>query len=182
MTRVLFRNRWQATKLRGLQWLFLAIAVGTLYAAADLYQFYGLAPADGGVLRPFPQRAGMAALVAGLGVGSCIGFLIFGLHYPIEIRHEGDRLEIDVLTPIGRHTRCLSVTDVRRSTDHHGQFISPRGQSVSAPWLGLHVAGRRFPYVVDLQAEEVRVAEIEALAEAGLPKKRSGRKKGPDAL
>jgi hypothetical protein len=43
-------------------------------------------------------------------------------------------------------------------------MISSRGQYIDTPWVNLSVQGRKWPYIVDLQAEEI---DQTALAKLG---------------
>ena len=70
---LLFHAGRQALRVRFIMLLSLASAAGALYSGVDLVRYYGLAPADGGVLRPLWQRAALGLFVAGLGVAFLYG-------------------------------------------------------------------------------------------------------------
>jgi hypothetical protein len=166
---MLLDNTRQARKVRGLQWLMLAWAVGFLAWALSLAQTYGLSPGDGGVLRPPGTRYAVAALVAFIGLLPCWLMGRYGRVYLSRIVQDGDRLELEVLGTWRRRRLSIDRREVVRVTSRAGVFVNPNGVSVNAPWLGLWLAGRRWPLIVDRQAEIVDVRGIFALCRRPSP-------------
>lgn len=160
---VLLENRWQATKVRWITWAFAIWAVGWLYWAWTMAETYGLSPGDGGVLRPLPQRLGLATLFATIGVLPLAGMVLYASLYLRRIEREGDAVIVTVLGLFASAQHRYRVSDFERATKHEGRL--ELRSSVHAPWLTLRVAGRRLPYIVDVQAERVDVAQIVALGE-----------------
>ncbi len=158
---VLLENRSQARKVRWLTWGFVLWAAGWLFWAWDTSQTYGLTPGDGGVLRPFSERLGMALLIAVLGVLPFAGMAFYAGLYLVRIERDGDAV---TLTSLGmfRPVQHVHRVDDFLPTGFYEGRVNLR-QAVHAPWLTLRVAGQRIPFVVDLQAEHVECDAIEAL-------------------
>jgi len=171
--RVLFENRWQATKARWLTWGLIACMVGCLYWAWSLAHTYGLLPADGGVLRPLHQRLMMAAVVVLVGVLPTAGMWLFNRRYLTRIERDGDKVALTTLGIISPGTRIFRVSDFTGQGHRHGQMSGRI--AVNAPWIALRVAGVRLPFVVDLQAEHVDIDAIEGLSSSAPAAAKAGR-------
>jgi hypothetical protein len=136
--------------------------------AADLSTSYGLAPGDGGQLRPLAQRLQAAVLVGLAGLLPMLAMAVYMRCYLIRLDRRGDRLQavaIGLFAPVRRE---LAVAQVRRVRAHDGRFHAG-GVAVDAPWISVYVAGRWLPYLVDLQADRVDAAAIARLVRGGEP-------------
>ena len=177
--RMLFENRRQALKVRIVLWVSLVVCAGALYGGWAIMQTYGLSPADGGVLRPFGERLALGGFVAVLGLAFAGGMMLFATIYVLRLARDGDQVVIDTLTlwGIGGRRHSFAISDIGESAYHHGRFSVARetgtpGQlldlNVDAPWITLHAAGRRLPFLLDLQAEIVDISALAALAKGAV--------------
>jgi hypothetical protein len=149
MFRTIYRNRRQAFKVRA---VLLGTAVLALVAVAV------------GVGLLANNEPGTAAMVVLLLTWPFPGMYAYASIYALEIRHAGDYVEIDVPTLAARKTHRIPVESFRVSDVRRGRMISSRGQYIDTPWVNLSVQGRKWPYLVDLQAEEI---DQTALAKLG---------------
>jgi hypothetical protein len=156
---VLVENRRQVRKVRFLCWGSVLWCIGMIYWAADLSQTYGLAPPDGGVLRPPLQRWTFAAIMALIGILPFIGLLIYARLYVIRLVRDRAEVGVTVIGFLMPSTRTFTLVEVGNTRDHHGQFRS--NITVNAPWMVLRIAGR--PFVIDLQADLVDRGAIRRL-------------------
>ncbi|RME94195.1 MAG: hypothetical protein D6773_19845, partial [Alphaproteobacteria bacterium] len=81
--------------------------------------------------------------------------------YATRVTRQGDRLIIETLSPFGFGTRRheFDRDQIEGTSFYHGQMRTPR-HSINAPWHTLSVKGRRLPFILDAQAEELEVAAI----------------------
>jgi hypothetical protein len=164
---VLFENRWQAKKVR---WLTIALAVwciGWLYWAWDTLHAYGVEPADGGLLKPFSERLQMAVIIAVLGAFPVAGMVFYSTLYITKVERDGATVALTTLGVFGSTVHRYDAAAFTQGRQYEG-WMSARTK-VHAPWLALRVAGRRIPFVVDLQAEVIKIGALEAL---GQPERR----------
>jgi hypothetical protein len=155
----LVENYRPARKVRIIIWASGLWCVGFLYWAADLSQTYGLAPGDGGVLRPPLQRWTAATILALIGILPFAGMIIYARLYVIRLVREGANVHVTVIGVFAPSTQVHAIADVERARHHHGRLALRI--SVNAPRITLRIAGR--PYVIDLQAERVDAPAIERL-------------------
>ena len=158
----LFRAGSQEVKVRFLMLLSLACAGGALYWSVDLVQHYGLAPADGGVLAPLWQRIAWGVSVAALGASFMAGMWVYGRYYIAEICRVPDshRLRLRTVTFFGSELHEIDLADMKLGARHAGQLTTFDAnnpllvkQRVNAPWRGIHLKGRRWPLILDLQGD-----------------------------
>ena len=160
---VLFEAGRQAIKVRFIMLLSLACAAGALYWGVDILQTYGVAPADGGVLAPVWQRAALGLFVGGLGVAFAFGMWVYGRHYVVNIQlipGGTPRVRLRTMTFFGSEGHELDAADVRIGERHAGQLSVPDLSNpgldtfrVDAPWGAIHVRGRSWPLIIDLQGD-----------------------------
>lgn len=142
----------QGKKVAGVTLFALFCALGTGLAGWDLWQNFGLAPADGGVLRPAWQRALLGSGVASLGVGFLVAMLVYARCYVVQIwRLDEHTVQVRLRWP-GMQLRHTEQDVVQRRS-HAGISHNPRGVSVQAPWLGVWLRGRRLPLIIDDQGD-----------------------------
>ncbi len=166
----LFTNSAQVIKVRCVVWASMLICAATLYGGWSIFQSFGLSPGDGGVLRPFGERLAFGMFVAGLGLVFAAGMMVFANIYVTNLERGRDKVIIDTLTPWGVGTRRheMDIAHVGAAAFHKGRTRSFRGPSVNAPWISLRTAGRRLPFVLDLQAEIIEIGPLSALAEGAV--------------
>lgn len=169
----IFENRRQTRKVRLVMLLLLLpFSVGMMWWGWDWFQTYGLWPGDGGVLRPLDERIALGAFVSGFGLVTGIATLLYGAHYAVRVMRDGDRLLIETLTPwaLGTWLYEFDVSQVEGTHHHEGRMQTVK-HSVNAPWMTLRIAGRRFPFILDEQAETMVGSGLSTLTKAK-PKKR----------
>jgi hypothetical protein len=158
----IFRAGSQETKVRFVMFLSLACAGGALYWSVDLVQHYGLAPADGGALAPLWQRIAWGVGVAALGVSFMAGMWVYGRYYVAEICRVPDsrRLRLRTVTFFGSELHEIDPAEMSVGKRHAGQLTTfdvsnPLlvKQHVQAPWRAIHLKGRRWPLILDLQGD-----------------------------
>lgn len=159
---VVFCSHARSRRVRALLWLSLAGAAATVWAGWGLFETFGLAPADGGVLKPFEQRLLLGGFVALLGVGLAASMLIYSGLYVVELRQDGGTVSIATLSLLGLRHFEVSRRDVRASEYHRGRMFTR--MIVNTPWVTLWVRNRRWPFLIDLQAETVDVSGLSKLA------------------
>lgn len=149
---LLFDAGWQGKKVAGLTLFALLCAVGTSVAGWQIWLSFGLAPADGGMLRPAWQRALLGGGVAALGVGFWLAMLVYARCYVLKIiRLDGQTLQVVLRWP--GLVRTLRADDVVDRRSHAGVSRSTRGVSVAAPWLAVWLRDQRLPLIVDDQGD-----------------------------
>jgi len=171
---VLLDNRRQARKVRMLFWASLLAAALALWGGWAIAQSYGLSAGDGGVLKPLWQRLLFGGFVAALGLAAAGGMLLYISLYALRIEVGGGTVAIATMTPFGRRRREFATSQVGASAYHHGRMhhAAPAGGQgslwVNAPWITLRVAARRFPFVIDLQADAIDTDRLAVLARGGV--------------
>lgn len=157
---VVFDAGPQLRKVRVVMWLAVACAIAGTWWGWSLALTFGLAPGDGGVLRPLPTRMAVGATVAGLGLLFASGMWLFGRQYIAEIRQGpgDDAITVRTTHLVGTTARTYAASQVRLGRRHEGRsstrsledpFIE--GIRVHAPWRAVHVPGRRIPLILDGQ-------------------------------
>lgn len=144
----------QIIKVRGLTWLSFVCAIGAVWAGIHLAQTYGLAPGDGGVLRPLAVRLAWGIGVAVLGLLFAAGMIVYNRQYiaRMELLTDGRTVAISTIRPWGVHTFQVQASDIDAGRFHRGQW-SAEGLTVDAPWVAVHIKGHRLAYILDLQGQ-----------------------------
>jgi len=145
----------------------LAVLIGgglaAIAASYDLLQTYGLSPGDGGVLKPLSERIAMAGFIFSLGLLCLAGGIICMYRYVISIHKVGkSEFAVHTLGMLGMRTLELPLENLRLGKRQEGRGRYPSGHSVDAPYRLLRVAGRRIPFILDLQGQ---IHDRRALAE-----------------
>ena len=125
-------------------------AAAALYWGWDLFNTYGVRPADGGVLAPLGVRLAWGGSVAALGLAFLAGMWAFGRRYATRIRYDeaADALHIGTLEFLATRTEVHPAGDVADALYHHGRV---EGSGVDAPWYTLQLRSRRRSIVLDGQ-------------------------------
>jgi hypothetical protein len=149
----IFRAGRQLVKVRIVMFASLVAAAAACWYGWDLFQTYGLRPADGGVLAPLWARLAWGLTVASLGLAFAAGMWVYGRDYAARIRldQEAGDLLVYTVSFIGTIRSRHAAGDVRGSGRREGKLVTPHGISVDAPWLAVRIAGRRRPLIVDAQ-------------------------------
>jgi len=79
----------------------------------------------------------------------------------VRIEREGRELIVTTIGVLASKAFRLPVAQVLRAEHHAGEA---QGASPATPWIALHVAGRRFPYLIDMKARTVNQSAIFGLA------------------
>lgn len=140
-----------------------AVAFGGL--ALSLAQTYGLSPGDGGALRPLPERLRVAAIVLTLGLLPLIGMLVYLRRYLLRIVCRTGFVELTAIGVFSPYVLRVSQSQIVRTRYFEG-YLALRGLIVHAPWINLHVAGIRLPFIADMQAHRVNGKGICGLSAA----------------
>lgn len=140
----------QRSKVIGVTLFSAACALGSSWAAWDIWLTMGLSPADGNQLSPWQARLAMALFVGGLGWSFFGGMLIYLRCYVSRILAvDAETVELLRLWP-GPPLR-LGARDGALTQAHAGQFRGRMAVSVSAPWTSLRLPGQRWPLIIDDQ-------------------------------
>jgi hypothetical protein len=127
------------------------IAGGVVLAAwgVHLGLTLGLAPQDGGVLRPMSERLLWAGLLVGLGLLSALGLLLYSqlyvTHASLDARF--GKVEVKTLAPWAPPLQ-VALRFVEKPEHRRG-----RSKATDAPWIRMPVEGRRFPFIFDARGE-----------------------------
>jgi len=154
---VLFENEGRSGKTRKAIIAAVVWAVGWCYWAMVMTHLLGGLPGSSAVGET--ARPGLAAVMALVAVAPLIGLLFYSRIYLMRIEREGDLVQLTT----------LGVFKPRIYQLPRGAIVSARTQTDEKNgnkpvWISLRVAGRRLPFVADLQAERVDAPAITALA------------------
>ena len=146
----IYRAGFQLTKVRAFMIVALLCATGAFYWGWDLFNSYGLAPGDGGVLAPLGQRLAWGLSVAGLGLAFLAGMWIYGRRYVTRIRYDAaaDALHIGTLEFLAGRFKVYPASSVVGADYHHGRM---EGEGVNAPWYFVRLADRSSRLILDAQ-------------------------------
>jgi hypothetical protein len=158
---VLFENERQAGKTRKAIVAAVVWAVGWFYWAMVMAHVFGALPGSEAV-GASGSRPGLAALMAFVGVAPFAGLLVYSRIYLIRIEHMQD---VVTLTTLGVFSPCVYRVPQSAIVAAKTQTDDRNNTGVGKPvWITLRVAGRRLPFVADLQAERADMVAITALA------------------
>jgi hypothetical protein len=103
-------------------------------------------------------RPGAIGVVLVIGVLPLVALYFYSLSYVVRIEREGDTARISTLTLYGQRSLDLPVSKLSVSVEYSD------AKRTSANGIVIRAAGRRLPFIVDLQAENVQSDAILALA------------------
>ena len=151
----IYRAGSQLTKVKFMIAFAALCAAGALYWGWVLFNSYGTAPGDGGVLAPIGQRIAWGLGVAALGFAFLAGMWVYGRLYATSIAYDdaADALHIRTLEFLASREQVFPASAVQRSGYQHGRMDTVHGHSVNAPWFNLRLEGRSWPIIVDAQGE-----------------------------
>jgi len=142
----------QATKVRLVLWASALVCGVCLWQGNELFQTYGVRPADGGVLAPLAVRTAWGLCVALAGAACFAGMWIYGRRYVAAIRMDeaGGLVEIDTLGLAGPRTLRVPASAVHIGRFHEGYLSTPKA-TVHAPWTTMRVDGLSRRLILDEQ-------------------------------
>ena len=91
------------------------------------------------------------------------GVLVFGLRSVLRLRWQGAQVEIETITPWGRH-RFTAPSRAVRLGAVHAPVVVTRTQRADAPWQVMRLDGWRLPFMIDLQAAHLDHRGLNRLA------------------
>jgi hypothetical protein len=149
-----YRAGSQLLKVRAIMMASLACALGACWWGWDLFQTYGLRPADGGVLAPLPVRLALGLGLASLGIAFAAGMWAYGRNYVSALGYDeaSGVLHVRTVGFAGSDETRYAASDVLGSDYHAGRSSYGR-VSVDAPWMKVRIKGRRWPLIVDARGE-----------------------------
>lgn len=167
MTEIFDAGR-QLAKVRGFMLVSLPLALAACWWGWSLFQTYGTAPGDGGVLAPVGQRLAWGLAVAGLGLSLACGAWLYGRLYVAALGYDAstDQLHVRTVSFFGSRLMSVASADILGSTFYHGELINPAGVSVNAPWHTIRVRGRGLPLILDAQGTFLDPALVARLLKA----------------
>ena len=158
---VLFENERQTGKLRKSIVGAIVWAVGWFYWAMVMAHFFGALPGSESLSSSGP-RPGLAALMFIVGVAPTIALIVYSRLYLIRIERDQGLVKLTTLgvfKPRIYQVPTSAFVGARVQTDERSK--TGTGKPV---WITLRIAGRRLPFVADLQAERADITAITALA------------------
>lgn len=151
---LIYRAGFQLLKVRAVMLMGLAGAVAGCWFGWDLFQTYGIRPADGGQLASLPVRLAWGLTVAALGLAFAGGMALYGTLYVGTIRYDAAAGTLHIRTVeflVTGRKRVVPLSAIKGATRKAGRLENPGGVSVDAPWLALQLKGRKWPLIVDAQ-------------------------------
>lgn len=158
--RTLYRNKARSMRVRVVAWFLIGAGLAGLAATWNIYATYGLAPGDGGVLRPWSERAAFAGVLGALSLATIASAIALAARYVSAIREtrQGKARALDIVT-VG-----LFRPQTRGLPRDGGTWRKFAGNIytsyTSAPYALFRPAKTLVPYVVDLQAEQVSLSDL----------------------
>jgi hypothetical protein len=152
-----YRAGFQATKVLAVTAFSALCAVGAVWWGVDIGRTWGLADADGGVLKPLWQRAAFGGGVALLGLGFFAGMLFYWRFYivSIDVEPDGTTVRLGRLFPVP--AVLVKAADVRVGNKIHTGDIglvgvfAPLRIGIDAPWQSVYISGWRRPLLLDMR-------------------------------
>ncbi len=160
---LLFRAGPPLLRVRFVGLVALACACGSVWASLALFHNYGLAPIDGGVLRPLSERLLVSGFVALLGLAFAIGMAVYGRCYVALLEYDAqtDTLRFTLAGLLWPSRMEVERAQLRAGGQHGGAYGGPiRGY---AAWHALYREGRRLPFILDDSGELFDRQALEAL-------------------
>ena len=141
----------RVSRVRGLLWFTIALAVAFAFWGIDLYRTYGLRPADGGQLAPHGVRLAWLAALLVLGVGSAVGMAFYARAYIAALWYDAATDTVQIRTVgLWRSRQVFPRAQIRAVDFHAGDFWA-LDRSVEAPWYTIRIHGRRRALILDAQ-------------------------------
>lgn len=138
-------------RVRGLLWLTIAVAVWFWFWGLDLYQTYGLRPADGGKLAPHGVRLAWLVFMIGFGLAGAAGMWFYARAYVAALWYDEALDQVRIATVgLWPSNQVLPRAQVQTVDFHAGDFWAIE-RTVEAPWYTIRVSGRKRLLVLDAQ-------------------------------
>ncbi len=161
-------NVYQNTKLKLVYYLVAAASLALMATGVYVFLYWGLAPADGGVLKPFYQRLAFAGVLAALAAAAFYGIHYYRTCYVIGLQRIGDKLRLHTsILPSGQ-VREFSIGDVEKIAEYQGQTLNSSDPDTNhsgnarlqTPYALMSVKGYPRRFLIDLQGEFVNQTEL----------------------
>ncbi len=162
MSAVIVRNSFQALKVRIVYLVVVLGGLAMIVAGVNICLSWGLATADGGILKPLPQRLAFGGGLAGLALVLIAGMHYYLLRYIVSMRRDGSQLYIRTAAQLRGPGHVFAAGDVVSLDYHAGKTLTYKAY-VNAPWKKMRIRGVRLPFIIDMQAEYINKAELEKL-------------------
>jgi hypothetical protein len=162
----------QLRKVRLIKFFSLICAAGSLWWGISLFQTYGLSPGDGGVLAPLSMRLAWGIGISLIGISFAAGMGLYGKMYVARANYDGlaQQITLETLGLFGFEQHDFPLADMIGSRYQEGWIrFGPITINLStltnvyAPWQSLRFAGRRLPFLLDLQGEMLEPDLVERL-------------------
>lgn len=160
--RTVYQAGPRVLRVRGLMWGAAVLAAAALYLAFDIYLGADPAAASPG------ERVALALAVAAAGVTALGGMVLFADHYitTVAIDRAGGKVAFETVAPWGSRVRLYDIGRLGPAASRAGELRTGR-HHVVAPYVLMPAAGRRFPYVIDMQGLVADEAGFRWLLRAG---------------
>ena len=158
----IFFNKFQALKVRLVFLVVVAAALVMIVAGVNIASYWGLSPADGGVLRPLPQRLAFGGGVIVLALAMVAGMGFYVSRYVVSMRRVGDELYVSTANRFVGQGRKIAVDDVQSLDYRAGKTITHKAY-INAPWRKMRIRGIKLPFIIDMQAEYIDKAGFDNL-------------------
>ncbi len=150
----IYRAGPQLRRVRFVAAITTLMSVAVVWAGFYTMQHMGLAPAEGGVLKPLAVRLLVGGAFIAFGIACLVGMWIYGQCYVTMLATAEDPPRL-IATFAGyprTFTEEFLLEDVGESAYQHGSFDTGRLRG-EAPWISIRIRGRRLPLIVDAQGE-----------------------------
>ncbi len=132
-------------KIRGITAVLVFWAIVCVLLSHDIYQTYGLLPADGGVLKPLKNRVAFSAFVTMLGLAGLVGMHWLLRRYVFGLQLIGEQIVITVAGWLAPHSLNFHISELTSIS-----YLGYSGRSSRrAPFYRLMVADRGFVFDVN---------------------------------
>ena len=143
-------------------WVLIVAAAAMGVAGVNIAMSWGMNPADGGVLKPLPERLAFGGGMVALALALLVGMGIYVARYVVSVRSLGGRLYIRTANLFGGAEREFDVNDVQALEFRSGKTVTYKA-NVNAPWKKMRIRGMKLPFIIDMQAEYIDRTGFEKL-------------------
>jgi hypothetical protein len=154
---LIYANTRQGRTARLVLWLATGLALMLLGWAWDLFHTFGLAPGDGGVLRPYPERAAGAAATAAAAALVLAGALTYRRSYVVRMLLGHGQVEVHTVSWLGSRVRRYRLQDFAGAAEFGGGFTLG---SYTPRFTRVRLVGHRLPLLLDSRADCIRPAAL----------------------
>ncbi len=167
-------NAGKSSRLKYLTWFLCLASLALVATAVFIFNSWGLAQFDGGVLKPLGQRLLLAGILTALAVLIVGGIYYYNHLYLVSMQQKGNKLH---LTTFWGKPRVYEVSDLLGYTRHNWAVDTYsasdryRGSSkfqINTPflWIKLSDNGKKKGFLADLGAEFTNAGVLDDIIEA----------------